>query len=712
MMLTACLAILAAQASPLAGDPRLAATVEVRAEAESVSAVLASIEELTKTRLTASREIADDTVVLYAKAPAREVLDRIAAHFDWTWKKIEGGYSLDQSGAQRDAERAACEDQVLRPYLKWQEAARAAVSARGQVSERIRQDLDELLETNRQHLEHYEAEYYSGDPIRRTAWSNRRAELDAKIAGIGRSLSPFWKLADEVVAGMSRQDLLDLDRLTKLVYAAPAGTLQRRIPNDAAKGLASEWLAVPDARLEGPERYVFDAMDWPYRLPDRQGDALSVWVRFRLSNVRPRPDEAHPFVETRLAFAGQGGITLAETWLDTRPPRIERTQTPRTVPQDKFDEALRATEALTSANAADRQGFLAPSSLREFLRVGSDVHPYRSTAALMIEIAAAAGVNLVADCFEAASWQGQRAVPIGTARGAFSVIAAGSDSTWQGDGAWVAFRANNWQLRRASSIKMPLMKRVRDLAVREPLTLDSHAEIAIALTDRQIENPLMFSLTRGMMPLLYSSNREKVWALRFWGSLSPAQRKGILEGQMISLGSLAAQQREALTMFLFLSDDRDLDAEVSTRDTEMGLETADAAWLDANWPQWRDQGFPGAVEPSAQLPNGVPRDALVGMGLVVADALEVSNGAGWSRTMSEANAVGSGYYKSEGVSDYLVRPTKHRRYRLTVRLSPALTKGTTLSFFDPPVGEPKPYSEQPAELQGRLERAHKIRRGG
>jgi hypothetical protein len=41
-----------------------------------------------------------------------------------------------------------------------------------------------------------------------------------------------------------------------------------------------------------------------------------------------------------------------------------------------------------------------------------------------------------------------------------------------------------------------------------------------------------------------------------------------------------------------------------------------------------------------------------------------------------------------------------------------LTKGTTLSFFELPVGEPKPYSEQPAELQERLERAYKVRRGG
>jgi hypothetical protein len=159
-----------------------------------------------------------------------------------------------------------------------------------------------------------------------------------------------------------------------------------------------------------------------------------------------------------------------------------------------------------------------------------------------------------------------------------------------------------------------------------------------------------------------------------------------------------------------LCDDRDFIG--GFYDEKLGLENEDLAWLKQAWPGFKPKGSNADYEPTAQLPSGIPADAMVGMRHSVGHALEVSNGIGWQMAMTEEGAIISGYYKNDNGDAFLVRPTAEQRYFFTVWLMPGLAKGTEMSVIEKAKGTAKPYSELDAAIRDRMERAYKVRQGG
>ncbi len=707
----------AVQQSPLFHEPKLAQEITARVEAETVGEFLARIGEETKTELRATPEIAEDVIILYAKAPAADILDKVAKHFDWTWEKDRESYVLKQSEAQRKQELADQEELILRPYLRWQQRAKDALQVPSGASERSRQELVSLIEQNRQHSESYQEEYFSNDAVRRTAWSNKRAELDNKSAVLARALSPTWRVVDELIAGLTKQDLLDLDRLTKTVYAAPKGVWQKPFnvkATSATRDLLARWSAGPNAR-DGPDREFYRQIEWPMAREDGVHDVSGLRVVLKLTILRAMPDAYSPNADATLALLGAAGSSFAQSTLNDRPPRLPRetASVQSATVRDRFDAQLPINSSLGEANEADSKGFLKRSTLQEFLSTSAKVHPARAMARLLIEASAAAGVDLISDCFESQTWSVPRPIALGTARGAFDALARTSDSKWKSDGRWVGFRTNYWQLKRLATLRPQLLYQVRDLTIKTPVTLDVIADVATLLTDRQLENTFVIStLLRDWRDAFHGSHREEVWALRFLGTLSPVVRKRMLDGEKLRYSGLSKKQKDALQTFVYLCDRSDFESELSASDTELGLDVPDIEWMRSAWPKWEEHDFRRDTEPSSQLPNGIPADAMIGLRHSVGSALEVSNGAGWSMKMTESSAIISGYYKNEDGSPYLVRPITQQRHFFTVWLTPEVTKGVTLSVYDKATGEAKPYDQQSSELRNRLERAYKIRHGG
>lgn len=254
---------------------------------------------------------------------------------------------------------------------------------------------------------------------------------------------------------------------------------------------------------------------------------------------------------------------------------------------------------------------------------------------------------------------------------------------------------------------------MRDLTLAEPTSFDAMATVATLLSDRQLNE----AFTRaGLLQMwrdsIYRFERSGIWALRFWGALSPVVRGRMLDGETLRFGSLTAAQKDALRMFVYLSDDRDYRTAIRPSDRGYGLDQQDADWLKSAWPGWSERSGLVDYEPTSQLPDGIPFDARIGMRQSIGNALEVRNDRGWSMTMTEPSAVTSGYYKNDRGTPWLVRPTKQHRRFFTVWLTPTLAKGLALSTYEKPTGEPRPYDQQAKELQERLEKAYKIRHGG
>jgi hypothetical protein len=93
--------------SVLARDARLEAPLAVAVKDRPLGEVLPELGKKLDVPLTAARETADDKITLFIKErPAREVLALISTHFDFQWRRDRDGYRLGQDLASRRREAA------------------------------------------------------------------------------------------------------------------------------------------------------------------------------------------------------------------------------------------------------------------------------------------------------------------------------------------------------------------------------------------------------------------------------------------------------------------------------------------------------------------------------------------------------------------------------------------------------------------------------
>ena len=105
------LAASAARPDPLATEERLARPLNIALREEPLADFLAQVQRETGVALEAAEETADERVTLFARGrPARELLERVAEHLDYTWvRESRNGspaYRLTQELAARERELA------------------------------------------------------------------------------------------------------------------------------------------------------------------------------------------------------------------------------------------------------------------------------------------------------------------------------------------------------------------------------------------------------------------------------------------------------------------------------------------------------------------------------------------------------------------------------------------------------------------------------
>jgi hypothetical protein len=711
------------QSGPLAGEPKLVTPITVRSEAKTLESLLTDVGEATGVKLSASNAIKQDRIVLYAEQrPAAETLQTIADHFGWTWQRNGSGFQLARTPQQEKAEMAGARRALISIYDPWRSRAKAAMQEKAGPHDQA--DYDAAIEANADLLARYNAEYYGNEPAVREKWIKEENANEAKRATLARRLSPVWRLHDVLIANLTDEDFLDLDRSSKLVFSyAPTGW-QRPLP-PAARAAAEAM--VNQVAVESANR---DRQPTSY---ERQRDLLvESYKTFRAIDVATvrvvikrdyliDPGEYRFSPEVTIVLLDKTGAKLSSKLVSERsdPTPLPAPKVDQNRPKDVLDEPIMATEELTAANASiDGRGYTLDEcvALRaEFLKVGSKATPLTAEAKDLVEFAKAAHFNFVSDIFDRGEWLAGMPIPMSTPRAALDQLKKRLHWNWEFKDSWVKARAENWEFWRAITIRPSDIFAIRDKMVSEKGSFDATAEVALKISDRQTRDALFAALLpRSGGWQLGEWDLKPLYLARFWGVEPLEVRRRLLAGESLTFGSLPASARQYLSDFVFRHDQRDYETSIYGYGKEAEIEKPDVDWMKQSWPDYPSSPkIEADYEPTQRLPDGVPMETLVSVHGSQGHALIVSNTRGWSMAMTEQMAITSGYYQTDSLRDYLVRPAVDDRMFFTLRFGENAAIGLELSSISAVPGTaPKNYTELPDDIQTRLLTGYKARHGG
>jgi hypothetical protein len=299
-------------------EVRLAKPIDIAAREEPMAELVKRIGRETGAPLEASEEVADERVTLFAHArPARELLARVAEHFDYSWtRRTRAGVSrlvLIQDLAARKREealrggtsgelsklRSLLDEQVaLEESPEGREAARKSLQWRGERLDEIDERLNGKWVVERQGAQ---ISTHRGEIAPLTVQDRRRLEQERRVllqATPGR-YEGFYALdsAARLYALLSPQEQAALWQGEPLRFAFPAEPGRIAIPREVALALGQGTLGTLARRTDevtGVDRSV------PLRSLDRvRGDlvlepqGVGLKLRVRLRTLGSIGDEVH-----------------------------------------------------------------------------------------------------------------------------------------------------------------------------------------------------------------------------------------------------------------------------------------------------------------------------------------------------------------------------------------------------------------------------------
>jgi hypothetical protein len=686
----------------LEDDPRLDQPVTVRAEAEGVGSLLDRLSEELGVTLRASNRLTGDLVVLCAKEkPAREVLTVLAQHFGWTWEKRESddSYTLTQSDKARKEEEQQLEEIILRPYLEMQAAARAQLDAPKPDEQALRERIDRADSK------------LAG--LVRIDWpedQRRREKLLDERAWLHAISDPLAAYGARLFSALSREELLALDRDTRLVYSTNPTSLQLPITGEVA-GLADDLVE----RLVSDPGYGYSFGSYQKFLGRTPREAFlardvrAVRVTFSARNVVAvfgiQPDAI-------IDVVGRDGKVLARSWTYfVREPQ-EKEPEPEVPKPTRLHTAREMTEPLVSAIEEAAYGPRAVrDAVRAFLNKNSNKDPLSGYGYVLSEAADWAGVSLVADAYDVQFGHFRYAHLAGNSPGAFlDSVASAVGAKWSLEGDWVRMRASDWPLARASTVPRKELFAARDAWAEEGgLGLDRLAKLVTGLTDRQASSAVLH-LFGGITwaTAVREGGGALLYVLRMWDALSPAERTSLLDGRAVAPTSLNARAAAYLQEAVV----RAWAADGPTLVTMMGAsffaddpdDAADMEWVERSGVRtWTSPG--SGVEVTEVLPALWARAGLQ-MRKTDRQGVCVWEPGGERRMYWAPGQYASSlaYRHGQGLDPLQpVKPATITRCLLAVRVGP-YTQGFAMSpVAADPKSEFKPYDSLPEELRQRIE---------
>ncbi|RMG22189.1 MAG: hypothetical protein D6724_10890 [Armatimonadetes bacterium] len=484
-----------AQSSLPMEDGRLAQRVSVSHPVVRVEDFLRDLSQRLGVPLKVEDGLKEDLVIVHVRdIPARDLLERFASHFDWSWRQERDGYLLYQSKEQKEREDEAYREQFMAPLRERQKELKRILAEDASRLDALRRELEEL----KRRLES------PATP------DEEKDSLGRQVTAAMARLEPGGRLAVSLLANMSFEDFQRLFELGTLVYAMTPTPAQR--PMGSSQRLAEEALNAIQQTRELARRPVdvlvtFHAgYDWPEMdgavdvvYVDQAGLSVTSAVYFH-SSVQPSPTPPQP-----------------TTWLSGR-----------TLQSEAVEELLRPRDGSPFRNLA-RMRSLA------YLLPKNTMMPRQGFAELAIAIAEALGLNLLSDSavFPVTS-------DYARSRDAGFLLDALYRGAWKLDGTWILSRSATWAMMRRNAVPVPRLRAIRDRLYEEGgASLEMSGSLVDELGVRKYRDlPLPFFGIPSSIPQLRAAH--------LWYSMNNQQRDALLAGEALSVGRLSPRQRQLI----------------------------------------------------------------------------------------------------------------------------------------------------------------------
>ncbi len=485
----------AAQSSLPMEDGRLAQRVSVSHPVVRVEDFLKELSQRLGVPLKVEDGLKEDLVVVHVRdIPARDLLERFASHFDWSWRQERDGYLLYQSKEQKEREDEAYREQFMAPLRERQKELKRILAEDASRLDALRRELEEL----KRRLE----SPATPDEEKNSLWW--------QIEATNTRVEPGGRLALSLLANMSFEDFQRLFELGTLVYAMTPTPAQR--PMGPSQRLAEEAL---------------NAIQQTRELARRPVDVL---VTFHAGWDWPEMDGA-----VHVVYVDEAGLSVTSdtyTHSPIRPPRTLPQPTTwlsgRTLQSEAVEELLRPRDGSPYRDLSRMRSI-------SYLLPKSTMMPRQGFAELAIAIAEALGLNLLSDS----------AVVPGTSdyarsRDAGFLLDALYNGTWKLDGTWILSRSATWAMMRRNTVPIGRGRAIRDRFYEQGgFSLEVSGSLVDELGVRKYRDlPLPFFGIPSSIPQLRAAH--------LWYSMNNQQRDALLAGEALSVGRLSARQRQLI----------------------------------------------------------------------------------------------------------------------------------------------------------------------
>ncbi|HWD38001.1 MAG TPA: hypothetical protein VG944_04080 [Fimbriimonas sp.] len=519
--------------------------------------------------------------------PSDQALRKVAETLNATWIQEDGTYRLTRTAAQLKTEQAAEEMRLARGYAETIAQRRKSLAALPPFDEQ-------------------EAIRFA-DLVKR-AMDNASDPRSGDILQALQQQGPSGRTFGRILGSIDPHDLAGLPEQVKVVYSTDPTPTERQMPSgvtDIVEEFLREqslWAHEVQARhLESDIRSAFT-----YDLPmdvDSPNLNASTPAKMLLTAFEFRKDGP---VNLELMLAdGKGNIigrssdSISPTFLDPQPPKSSAGDKPVELPESLF-QLISTFEKPSHLDNETRQKLLHPEQVEP---LGLAAGP------LLIQCANAAKENLVAVLSDANLTGGIRAGAKNLTVDAYLTQLSREGNDIENDGAWLTVKPLNPGFTRDNRVDRAVLgEMVRARESERDLDVDQQAKYALALPlplDNSLPNQISAILRGEPTPL------TDVSCLRFYGSLTQAQRESAQSQEGLSVAILSEAQKNLLEPIVYGS--------FSDLRSRPGAPQVNGIWRI----------------PTELLPDGIPNNSVVHLAQSSSDAVFNTKDNPFHRAMSE-----------------------------------------------------------------------------
>ncbi len=436
-------------------DARLLKPIDIRANCLTARRFTELLGKKVGAKMSATSRVGDDLLIVSALArPAAEIMDRVAAHFSFTWersgKTAPFSYVLTQSDVQVGAERKAREARDAEIFDNARSLMNALVAAY------------KLGDTERatKAAEYQKAVLTETDPERIKELNRGDAAMCADIVSLRA------RLFAAVGMDLSEASWQKLRNGETLVYSTRPISGERKLPQPAMKDVETviTWVKILCCQrgMQGAI-YSVRGVDGIAELSDHAAVDLDHPPAYLICNIQLRYFDgilaSAVTVRTPERHAIAGGSYYLK---DTKQPAGTKPATPPDIPEEStLNQKYQLPEGLKAFARSGklRPGFFFRSAWAEDKSKEFTEPLSVSYGELLLSLADAAGMLLVADAFDQHDME-PSVLPKGTIADWLTAVCKGTESQWAIDGQWITVRCPRYPIYRALQLSPALRARI------------------------------------------------------------------------------------------------------------------------------------------------------------------------------------------------------------------------------------------------------------